>query len=212
MKFHTLPLLAMLAVPAAAQERWQVGLGANFKDSTSFTATSTDEATSFKRRATFAPALQVGYRTLDFGAWDLTVTGEYQFPTRYRATNSDPDLEGNNYRMSFFAPGLQLNHHLHKNFDWGLGVQMRFTDYKDSATGTRANFDRPWAEVHARYTFQNLGEVRPYAGLRLARALVRTADQPSYASLTANPGVAARNTMRRLDGLWELSLQTGVRF
>jgi hypothetical protein len=211
MKLKTLPLLALLALPAAAQERWQIGLGANFQDSTRFTGAIGNQEYAVKRRATWAPALQLGYRAWDFGKHDVTFTGEYQFSTKYRVVTS-PGGEDDSYKMQFWAPGLQWNYHFSRDFHCGLGTQLRFADLKDRETGVKATHTRPWADVHATYTFPTSGPVRPYAGLRLSRALATVEPQPDTAMLLNDPRGAARSAMRRLDGRWEMSVQAGVRF
>jgi hypothetical protein len=210
MNFKMLSILALLALPAAAQERWQIGLGANFKDSTQFsTAVGTREVAT-RRKATWAPSLQLAYRAWDFGTHDVSLTGEYQFWTKYKVTTSVPGTGEGSYRMQFFAPGLQWNHHLTQDFHWGLGFQMRFANLRNGAI--KANHNRPWADLHAAYTFQTVGPVRPFAGLRLARALANVEPQPTLQTFASSPDEAIRAGMRRLDGIWEMSLQAGVRF
>lgn len=211
MKLKILPLLALLAMPAAAQERWQVGLGANFKDSTKFTGTYGGGEFAVKRSATWAPALQVGYRAWDFGSHDLTLTGEYQFSTKYKVIIS-PGGGEDSYKMQFYAPGLQWNYHFTQDLHVGLGGQMRFVDLKDLNTGVKATHNRVWADLHAAYTFPGSAPVRPFAGLRVSRALARVNLQPDARMLFTDPVRAAHPAMRRLDGLWEMSVQAGVRF
>jgi hypothetical protein len=210
MNLKMLSILVLLALPAAAQERWQVGLGANLKDSIEFRNGMGNRTATTKRKATWAPSLQLAYRAWDFGTHDLSVTGEYQFWTTYKVANSLPGANADRYRAQFFAPGLQWNHHLTPDFHWGLGFQMRFANLKEGAI--KANHNRPWADLHATYTFPAAGPVRPYAGLRLARALANVEPQPTYETSLFNHNEAVRAGMRRLDGIWEMSLQAGVRF
>lgn len=213
MKLTILPLLALLAMPAAAQERWQVGLGANFKGSNDFVMAA--PGGKVRNDAKAAPALQVGYRVYDAGAWDLTATAEYQFPTVYKVTSNAADGVSPNgtYKASFLAPGLQWNHHAHRSFDWGVGLQLRFVDLRSNYLGgtISTSNNKPWLDLHARYSF-DAGSTRPYVGLRVARALASAPRQPSAQDFGVNPDQALRDTMRRLEGQFEVGLQAGFRF
>jgi hypothetical protein len=212
MKTHMLPLLTLLAVPALAEDHWSLGLGANFKESNSFTRTNGGRPNTFRHRATVAPSLILGYKALDFGAGDLTATLEYQFPTQYTASAPAKGLPDFSYRMEYLAPGVQWNHHVSDAFDLGLGAHLRWTNLKSAATGVNAQTRQPWLDAHARYTFQDAGTVRPFAGLRVARVLASTPGEPNLQGYARNPSGTLRQGMKRLDNIWEASIQAGIRF
>jgi hypothetical protein len=206
MKSRLLTLLALLALPAVASDNWQVGLGLNFQDSTNLSTAGMQ----FRHGAKFTPSLLAGYRLVEFGKNDLTVTGEYQFWSRYDlGSNRFGPVQGNlTYRREVIAPGMHWNHHQTPQLDWGLGLQMRFVNLK-AANGVTTTDNAPWMDAHVRYTFQPVGAVKPFVAFRVARALSTHGAAPTAQDST---GAATVKAMRRLDGVWDASLQAGVRF
>jgi hypothetical protein len=206
-------MIALLAVPALAQERWQVGLGLNASSGVTITGHSRQLSSRVERKAKAATALHAGYRLHDLGASDLSVTGEYQFKSK---EDLDARVDGNgmgsargtsSFRTTFFAPGIQWN--FHKAVDFGFGLQYRFTRLEADSLEVRTRYDRPWLLAYVGYTFKTGNALRPYVALRLAGTPVTTGAQPLRA-LDDRPG--QERWMKSLAGDREASLQVGLRF
>ncbi|MGA2083524.1 MAG: hypothetical protein ABSH53_23385 [Holophaga sp.] len=207
MKSRLLPILALLAaMPAAAEDNWQAGLGLNFQDSTQLSAAEMNF--SHGRRVT--SSILAGYRALDFGTSDLSFTGEYQFRNQFDlGSNRVGPVRGDlTFRKERIAPGVQWNFHQTGELDWGLDLQMRFTTFKAS-NGVAASRNAPWLGAHARYTFQHAAGVKPFVGFRVARAMTAVPAAPTAQDSVSD---ATMKAMRRMDGMWDASLQAGVRF
>ncbi len=227
LKMKVLPLVALLAVPALAQERWQVGLGANFNPSETATLTTLSTLTApsvgsvsvdMKRAGKAAPAIHAGYRIFDFTYSDLSVTGEYQFKTNYGVTTtlsarvagmSFREILSDKFSSQFFAPGIQWN--FHRAVDFGFGLQYRFTKLQSEDSDLSTRYDRPWLTGHVGYTFQRGEVVRPFVALRLAATPVTTRVPTLMVGLGDDPS-GQKQLMKSLAGNAEISVQAGVRF
>jgi hypothetical protein len=220
MKIGVLPLLALLAVPAHAEDRWQAGVGLNMVSSDHETYESSNSFTRVQRENKTTPTLFVGYRVLDFANdSNLSVTGEYQFQSRFKTTlsRSGAANQFTTMKTEFFAPGVQWN--FQKAVDFGVGLQYRFTSIKgpvydaagDFTGGTQSTtYDRPWIHAYVGHTFTDSGPVKPFMALRMA-TLVGSTSAPKLASDLQNEG-GQKRLMRALAPTWEVSLQAGVRF
>jgi len=217
-KTKIMPLmLGMLALPAVAQDRWQIGAGLSFHPSETTKYEVSGNRSAFmhvKREDKWVPTIHAGYRFYDFSHSDLSVTGEYQFKTNFGVTTSvgaNP-LGGASWQVTstrassrFIAPGIQWN--FHRAVDFGFGLQYRFTNLEDSTVSTR--YDRPWLLGYAGYTFMKGEALQPYVALRLAATPVTTS-APSFLALANKSGQT--QLMKSMAGNAELSLQAGVRF
>jgi len=224
LKTRILPLIALLAVPALAQERWEVGLGANFNPSetATYSAVSASNQASasvaIKRASKVAPAIHVGYRIFDFNHSDLSVTGEYQFKTNYAVTTtanatvagtSISGTDSDKFSSQFFAPGIQWN--FHRAVDFGFGLQYRFAKLQNQDGDLSTRYNRPWLTSYVGYTFKQVEVVKPFVALRLAASPVTTKTPTLAAGLGDNPQ-GNKQLMKSLAGNVEISLQAGVRF
>lgn len=199
----TLALLA--ALPAAAAEtKWQVGLGLNALQGIEIT--NLNGIARIKRESKAAPALLVGYQVWNFGSSEISAMGEYQFQTKYNLT-SNIDLGDASFRGQFFAPGLQWTYH--GPVDAGAGLQARFERLRGTALGqtVSTNYNRAWLNGYVGYTFSDLGSAAPFVGLRVAAALSKT--EPPR---TLNTDGDFKTFLRSMDGDAEVALQVGARF
>ena len=214
MNFRTLPLLALLAVPALAEERWQAGLGLNLVDSESVTYSNTATSARFSREGKAVPSVHVGYRVLEFADSDLSVTGEYQLKANYRATYSATGAADQSriMKMHYIAPGIQWN--FHKAVDYGFGLQYRFMRQYANPAGTgciQVNNYRPWISAYVGHTFRKgEGRLTPYVALRVASMIGTTSAPGSLDSLDTAGG--REKLIRSLAPNHELSIQGGFRF
>lgn len=209
-----IPAMTLLACPGLAQDRFQVGLGLNRANESEQSYFGSTQAYRFERATKWTPALQVGVRALDLEGSNLSVTGEYQFPVRYRntylAAGSAAGNEGGSTRTRFLAPGVQWN--FQRQMDYGLGLQYRFTRLEGSLAGqtVTANNNRFWLTGYVGRTFDVDSPVKPFIALRGAAALSRT-KAPGTIAASASADTY-RSVMKHLDGRYEISLQGGVRF
>ena len=222
MKFSTLPLLALLAVPALAQEpdeRWQVGLGLNLYNSDSAHLGGDGYSARIHREGKAAPSLHVGYRVWDFADSNLSVTGEYQIKTNFHTKTTAAVAGGRPFnvsnvaKMQYFAPGIQWN--FHKVVDCGVGLQYRFMrqDAKVAGSGYQTyNNYRPWLNAYVGHTFRKgEGMLRPYVALRVATMLGTTKAPGKISDVTKSQG--GRDSLARsLAPTYEATLMGGVRF
>jgi hypothetical protein len=72
MKIQTLPLLIFAALPALAQERWQMNLAFNDVGRIKETTALGGSYLRFTREQKPALAIQVGYSAIDLGCSDLS--------------------------------------------------------------------------------------------------------------------------------------------
>ena len=215
MNFKMLPLLALINLPAAAQDRWQINLGwdhlAEAKETDSDAATMVLAKRSDGRLA----SLQVGYRFADFPASDLSVTAEHQFRKTFssaiqaRGPLSPPDQSGQISKQTF-SPGIQWN--FHRTFDYGFGLQARFERLEATvgAWNPSTTYFRPWLNLYLGYTFQTGSRVRPTIGLRSSGALLTT-EAPSLVR-AGDDAPTRKRLLRAMAGDGEASLQVGLRF
>jgi hypothetical protein len=219
MDFKTLPLLALLAVPGLAKEKWQVGLGFNTTESDwiEYVGSNPTSLTNLKRDRRTVPSLQVGYQIKDFGHSDLSLTAEYQFKSGYdlnltRLVAGAGGVDGAHGKMtkSYFAPGVMWN--FHPTVDIGLGLQYRFERLQGeiASIDTHTNYNRPWLNLYLGYTFQNQSKVKPFVALRSSAALMTT-NAPGYLS-DLNAAWGQNKLLRSMAGDYESSIQVGVRF
>jgi len=117
---------------------------------------------------------------------------------------SGPAQEDTDFKISFFAPGIQWDSH--RPFDYGIGVQYRFERLKFD-DGESASNNRAWLNLHGGYTFRQVQTVKPFLALRLSAALSKT-NPPGQ--LASNDDV--KTLAKYLEGDREVSLQLGVRF
>lgn len=216
MNFKTLAMLALVALPGLAQERWQVGLNLNSPLATE--AEYQPNGSQFfrlRRKEAVNPAIMVGYRAWDLGRSDVSITGEYQFRTSsdIETTNVNRAAAGyangkttQPFRAEFWAPGVQWN--LHQAVDWGFGLQYRFArlKYED----VKDNNNRPWLSAYIGYTFKTRSPVKPYIGLRSSVALA-SSGKPDWNAL-GDGGNGDKQLLRHMDGNQETSIQLGMRF
>jgi len=219
MNFKTVPLLALLAVPGLAQERWQAGMSLNTQiGQTVEYQSNASQFLRFDRKDSCSPSLLAGYRAWDFGKSDLSFTGEYQFPKEFDletiTIHTPRNVDGRNttwFRSESWAPGVQLT--FHHAVEWGFNLQYRLTRLQTE--GYRTTHNRPWLGFHVGRTFRTDSRVKPFLALRSSVALTRTQAPEQSALLATDPSVsdnANRQLMRSLDGRLESSLQLGVRF
>ena len=70
MNFKTLAMLALVALPGLAQERWQVNLNLNSPLATEAEyLPKGNQFLRFKREEAYNPAIMVGYRAWDLGRY-----------------------------------------------------------------------------------------------------------------------------------------------
>jgi hypothetical protein len=212
-----LPLL-MLSLPVLAQDDpWQVGIAMNLQGShTVIYQGSSSTIASFERERKWVPSLQAGYRLWDFGSSDLSVTGEYQFPTNFKTDiyvrglatpNSSSDA-----RIQHFAPGVQWN--LHKAVDFGFGLQYRLMRIETELVEddkTTVNLNRPWLSGYVGHTFRNVQPVKPFLALRASWMVGSISAPSSFGDVLANES-DRKQLVRALAPSREISLQAGVRF
>lgn len=209
-------MLCMLALPALAQDRWQIGAGLSFHPAETVTYSASGIITvsgDVKRAEKWVPTIHAGYRFYDFEHSDLSVTGEYQFKTTFKVTGAlrasgvgTAAFDFSDASSQYIAPGIQWN--FHRAVDFGFGLQYRFTKLETSDVSTR--YDRPWLLGYVGYTFLKGEAMQPYVALRLAATPVKTG-APNFASLlTGRDGQV--KLMKSMAGDAELSLQAGVRF
>jgi hypothetical protein len=90
MKIKMLPLLVLMALPAMAQERWQVGLGINGWESSREDDQGSNSLYNLKRDARIIPGLQAGYSFKPFSGSDLSVRPQPGHPAgRFGQTAAD---------------------------------------------------------------------------------------------------------------------------
>jgi hypothetical protein len=200
-----LVLLALAgALPAAAQDTWQLGLGLNLLQAVEIGNLA--GSNRIRRENQAGAAVSVGRLLWDFGPSDLFLTGEYQAWTRYEviATGSLGDFA---FRETFLAPGLQWT--WHGAADAGLGLQGRFQRLRGSVQGLGASTTctRAWVNGYLGCTFPGRGAVSTFVGLRGAVALGRTRPPGSLAGEED-----LRTLLRSLAGDAEAALQAGIRF
>jgi len=204
-------MIALLAVPALAQERWQIGLGQNASSGVTIRSGSPQLLVRAERKSKASTAIHAGYSFRELAHSDLSCTAEYQFKSkadldiRVHRTGGGPRQYSTEFNESFFAPGIQWN--FHKAVDFGFGVQYRFTRLESEDTRTR--YDRPWLLAYVGYTFKTGHALRPYVALRLAGTPVTTGAQP-LSPLADRSG--EEKWMKSLAGDREASLQVGLRF
>ena len=221
LKVKVLPMIALLAVPALAQERWNIGLGLNDIASKA-THLTNDPGTvnvHLKREAKTVPAIHAGYRFHEFAKSDLSFTGEYQFQSSTTLTAFVTDIQGRPPRAArfsgrmksrFFAPGIQWN--FHRAVDFGFGLQYRFTRLEAENSGFSTNYDRPWLLAYLGYTFKQGETVRPYVALRVAASPVTTSERDLLKDLLTTREHFQTKLLKSQAGDAEGSLQFGVRF
>jgi hypothetical protein len=134
MNFKTLAMLALVALPGLAQERWQVNLNLNSRLATEAEyLPKGNQFLRFKREEAYNPAIMVGYRAWDLGRADVSITGEYQFRTSsdLEVTNVSVPNSGfpngkttRPFRAEFWAPGVQRS--LDGGQETSIQVGMRF--------------------------------------------------------------------------------------
>jgi hypothetical protein len=217
LKNQIVPLmLGMLALPALAQDRWQVGVGLNFNpaETVKYEGSGTNAVfMDLKRADKWVPAIHAGYRVYDFAHSDLSVTAECQFKSSFSLTGTKNARGSQRVELSerassrFIAPGVQWN--FHRAVHFGFGLQYRFTRLESEDATVRTSYDRPWLLGYVGYTFRQGEAVKPYVALRLAASPVTT-NAPSHAALAGRDGRV--QLMKSLAGNAELSLQAGVRF
>lgn len=219
-KIQALPLIALLAVPALAQEqRWQVGLGANYNPSEKVFPAPLDANMSgyFKRADKIVPSIHAGYRFYDFAKSDLSVTGEFQPNAIFNVSAVVNEVQGRTVtsvqrsgelQSRFIAPGIQWN--FHQGVDFGFGLQCRFTRLENMHSTVSTNDLRPWLLSYVGYTARAGEVMRPYVALRLA-ATPMTTRTPSYEEIAAGQ-VGRERLLKAMAGNVEISLQGGVRF
>ena len=203
-------LFLLIALPALAQERWQVGLAVTDNGATrmSYLGGGTSGA-SFNRQASAGIALNGGVRFLDFASSDLSATLDYQFKRR---SPLGVTITGQSYRSniydSYTAPGVQWN--WHSPFDAGFGFQYRMERLQNVITN--ANYNRPWVLGYVGKTFDTGSNWRPYVALRVGIAL-RTTGRPALDNQVGGiQDSESKQLLRSLDGNAELALQGGFRF
>jgi len=210
MNFKLLPILALVASPVLAEERWHLDLGLNHRRSQTVSYLIGSQNYRFQRDPGSALSLQAGYRAWDFGQSDLAFTGEYQFNKSFNGsvTASGPTANGKgtgDLDIRYFAPGVQWT--FHRTLDFGAGLQYRFTHLDDGLTP--ASNDRPWLNVQVGYTFRNAAKLKPHVALRLAAAVTSSRAPVLTAGGTSED---PRQMLRYLEGNSETSLRFGVRF
>ena len=222
MKIAIACLLVLLATPGLAQDRWEVALGLNLlsgepKTTLPGAASGPVQSITIKGKAAVAPSVVLGFRALDLAGSDLTLTGEFQFPTNYHGTyevTSIPSLGGMvavqqaTVRIFHYAPGIQWN--FHRRLDFGAGLQYRF-EHMAELGGLSLWDNRFWLDPYLGYTLPERSGMTPFLNLRLALALSRTR-QPSVAQLVPGSDAATRQLLRASAGTGELSIQSGIRF
>ena len=221
MKFKILPLLVLAALPAMAQERWQVGIGFNGWTSTREDYASANTLVNFKKNSRVVPGLQAGYTFKHFTGSDLSATAEYQFNSsagfsaigRGTSPGGGSAVVNRNGKMekSFFAPGIQWNFHPH--IDLGLGLQYRFERLHayDNTGSTSTNNDRPWLNLYWGYTFKTEARVKPFVAFRSSFALSFTSSPGTVGEIFNTDG-GEKRLMRSMAGDSEGNFQVGVRF
>ena len=221
LEMKVIPVIALLAVPALAQERWNFGLGLN-ETASEASYLSNDPGTvtvHLKRERKTVPAIHAGYRFHDFASSDLSFTGEYQFQSRatltalvteYRGRAPRAERVSGRMKNRFFAPGIQWN--FHRAVDFGFGLQYRFTQLEAEDSGFTTNYNRPWLLAYVGYTFKQGKTVRPYVALRVAGSPVTTSERGLLKDLLSSEGRFREKLIKSQAGDFGGSLQVGVRF
>lgn len=204
MTLRTLVLLGLAALPAAAGQPWQVGLGLNYNGTSKVMYSDANLNEFFKRGSKAAVSLFAGRQVRSFGASELSVTGEYQFNTSYPSSTR---TERGSLWSKSYAPGVQWT--WHGLADAGLGLQYRFVRLEGGNLSTSNN--RAWVNATVGQTVFNDSGPSPFVNLRAAVALGRTAAPPSADVAAGDPG-ALKTLLKAMDGDFEVSIQFGLRF
>lgn len=215
MNYKIVPLLALAALPALAQENFQLGLGINYLfGNRSVNVTSTDGTPlgSITREKNPTAAAEAGYRFWNQGPNHLAAMAEFQFPKTFGYHFNLLGFSGVDQVKSYFiAPGLQFQTDVGKVATFGGGVQYRFERMKFLGLDDQPiiNNNRLWLNVTAGHTWESTVAAKPYVDLRLAFALSRP-KVPNPISLTDDDDFM--NLGRSMVGRWEVALHGGIRF
>lgn len=210
MNLKLLSLVLWAALPAAAQEKWQAGLGLNYlfnNRSPTVTSLATGESSVLQRQKKVAPALDAGYRFWESGPVHLAGTVEVQFPTTFTHAASGED-DGVDVKTWFIAPGVEFGRNLGV-VDFTAGLQYRFEQMKLTSVSdqpTTSN-NRFWLSGEASHAWDPGGGVKPYVGVRLGLALTQTSVPSQVATVDD-----LKTLGKSMEGNWEVSVRGGVRF
>jgi hypothetical protein len=219
MKLSILPLAALLALPAPAQdflarERWQFGFGLNFHPEVQVESRSgANQYLRYTRKDAGTPSLLASVRVLDLAKSCFSLTGEYQF--QHRADVEVTNINGTvaapggastqAFRSHAWAPGVSWD--FRRTLDFGFGLQYRFARLENDLA--KETYNRPWVNAYLGYTFPARTQVKPFVALRQSAALAHT-DNVALSTLGTDAG--QKRLLRAMDADAVTSLQVGVRF
>lgn len=208
-----LPLVALLvALPASAQERFDLGLTYDNAQGKSQTL----DPVSFEPKDNSGLGLTFAWSPWNVGDAQLGLTAAYRFKGTSDLVMSGPGLSDAsvNYRYEHADVGGRCL--WRKPFDFGFGLQYRFekvaVDPKGPGNSVSGNVTRPWIDAMAGYTFQASGAVKPFVALTVAAPLTSESKPTSIPVNDAQAQANQEQFVKSLAPRFEVALTVGMRF